>query len=279
MMWKLGNKVTFTCNVCGSRNWWRERALLEHREAASCRSCHSSLRMRSMVHALSMALYGRSIPLPQFPRDKSIAGIGMSDWDGYAARLADKFDYVNTFYDRAPRMDITDLAPEHAGRYKFVLTSDVFEHILPTGLDAAFRNLRRLLSPGGILVFTVPYVKEGETDEYFPRLHDFRIEEQDGKRVLRNRTVDGEEELFDKLDFHGGEGWTLAMRYFAQPDLMRRFAAAGFEGMRVVADRVPEFGILWTYDVAVPIVARAKAAVPEGIARETGVKVGEMTTA
>ena len=213
--------------------------------------------MRSIVHWLSMELFGASLPLPRFPADKSIRGLGMSDWDGYAVGLAEKLDYRNTFYDREPRLDITRIREADAGRYRFLISSDVFEHVPIGGLDAAFRNARRLLGAGGTFIFTVPFAKEGETREHFPEMNDFRIVDVGGRRVLRNRTPGGVEQVFESLVFHGGEGMTLEMRHFSQPDLLRRLREAGFCSVRVCPDHVPEFGILWPMDWAVPIVARA----------------------
>ena len=62
---------------------------------------------RDDVAALSLALYGEARVLPQFPVDRRVRGMGMTVWVGYAYRLAKKFDYVNTFYDELPRLDIT----------------------------------------------------------------------------------------------------------------------------------------------------------------------------
>ena len=213
--------------------------------------------MRSVMYALSVELFGKPIPLPSFPVDRSIAGIGMSDWDGYAKTLGGKFDYTNTYYHAEPRLDITRIPDEALGRYRFLISSDVFEHIPGFALASAFGNARKLLRPDGVFIFTVPFRKTGETQEHFPRLHDFRIIETGGKRFLYNRTVDGEEEIFDGLIFHGGEGMTLEMRMFTEPDLLRRLALAGFSSARVCVDYAPEFGIQWPMDWAVPIVARA----------------------
>jgi hypothetical protein len=213
--------------------------------------------MRSVMHALSMELYGKPLILPKFPADKTLSAIGMSDWDGYAKRLARKFAYVNTYYHTEPRLDITNIAENAVGRNRFLISSDVFEHIPGFALDSAFRNARRLLRDGGAFIFTVPFTKTGETQEHFPRLHDFSIVEAEGRRRLHNRTVEGDEEIFDQLIFHGGEGMTLEMRVFAEPDLRRRLEAAGFTTIRVCTDCVPEFGIIWPMDWAVPIVARA----------------------
>ena len=249
--------VDFLCNVCGHSNEAVPREQVANRECQTCRSCHSSLRMRSVMRALSMELYGRTLPVPDFPLDKSIAGLGMSDWEGYSRRLEQKFSYVNTYYHVEPKLDITRVADTMLGRFRFLISSDVFEHIPGFGLDSAFRNARRLLKPGGAFIFTVPYEKSGETREHFPRLHDFRIIETGGKRYLYNKTIDGAEEIYDQLVFHGGEGMTLEMRMFTEPDLLRRLRSAGFSSVRVCADHEPKFGVIWPMDWAVPIVARA----------------------
>lgn len=252
--------VDFLCNVCGQQNRAVPLIHVQNREFQSCAHCRSSLRMRSVMHALALELYGRALVLPEFPVDKTVAGLGMSDWEGYAQGLAAKFSYTNTFYHTEPRLDITEVPDELTGRQRFLISSDVFEHIPVFALDRAFRNSRRLLRDDGVFIFTVPFVKDGETQEHFPRLHDFRIIETGAKRFLYNQTADGKEEIFDDLVFHGGDGMTLEMRMFAEPDLRRRLAEAGFGAVRVYADQVPEFGILWPMDWAVPIVARAARA-------------------
>jgi SAM-dependent methyltransferase len=250
-------RVDFLCNLCGRRNLGALREQVENRDTATCVACHSSLRMRALVHALGAELFGSPRALPAFPVDKSIRGVGMSDWDGYALRLAEKLDYTNTFYHCEPRLDIANIAGEMAGTLDFLISSDVFEHIPPRELDAAFANARRLLKPGGLFLFTVPFEKLEATREHFPRLNDFRIVEEGGKRVLYNRTREGDEERFDDLVFHGGEGMTLEMRMFPEVDLMRRVRAAGFSSAAVRIDHAPHFGVMWPIDYAVPIVARA----------------------
>jgi SAM-dependent methyltransferase len=250
-------RVDFLCNLCGRRNQGVPREQVENRDTATCGYCHSSLRMRAVVHALGAELFGSPRVLPAFPRDKSIRGAGMSDWDGYALALAGKLDYTNTFYHAQPRLDIANIPAELAGTLDFLISSDVFEHIPPAQLDAAFANARRLLKPGGLFLFTVPFEKIEATREHFPRLHDFRIVEEGGRKVLCNTTVDGERERFENLVFHGGEGMTLEMRMFSEADLLRRLTGAGFSKAAVRIDHAPHFGVVWPIDYAVPIVARA----------------------
>jgi len=250
-------RVDFLCNICGCRSHGVGRDQARNREWQSCTTCRSSLRMRSLMFALGAELFGSPRVLQAFPLDKRIRGIGMSDWEGYAVRLAERLDYVNTFYHAQPRLDIADVPESEFGQYDFLISSDVFEHIALIALDRAFSNARKLLKPGGIFLLTVPFDKTGETREHFPRLHDFSIEGEGNERVLRNTTIEGEHEEFRELVFHGGDGMTLEMRQFSQPDLLRRLVAAGFSRAAVRIDHAPHFGIDWPIDYAVPIVARA----------------------
>jgi hypothetical protein len=89
------------------------------------------VRVRALVHLLATELFGRALTLADFPRLKSIRGLGMTDKPGYAAILADKFDYTNTYYDRPPRFDFTEAHPELYGSCDFILSADVLEHVAP----------------------------------------------------------------------------------------------------------------------------------------------------
>jgi SAM-dependent methyltransferase len=229
---------TFTCNICGHRNVDAPLAAVRSREAPSCSRCSSSLRMRSNIAVLSKGLFGRSMTLPDFRRDKAIRGLGMSDWEGYAQPLAEKFDYTNTFYDREPRLDIT-------------------EHIPLARLAHAFENTRRLLSPGGVFVFSVPWFNIPGTVEHFPDLHDFRLENDGEGVVLLNETKDGRKETFRDLVFHGGDGMTLEMRTFSRQGVLDDLRRAGFSSVEVHGEDDPRFGIQWEIQWAYPILARA----------------------
>ena len=182
-----GPAMDFVCNICGGTNRGAPIEQVQGRETPSCRHCGSILRFRAVMHALSMELYGRALVVEGFPTDKSIAGLGMSDHETYARKLARKLAYVNTFYHDEPRLDITAIPDDAVGRNRFLISSDVFEHIPLFALDAAFRNSRRLLRDDGFFLFTVPYDKTGETREHFPRLHDFRIDQIDGRYATRPR--------------------------------------------------------------------------------------------
>ncbi len=204
---------------------------------------------------LSEELFGISMPLTEFPRVRSLRGIGTSDSVSYADRLADRFDYRNTFFHREPRFDVAHPAADEFGRYDFLLSSEVLEHV-ESPVEAAFQNVCHMLKPAGVFVFTVPYSLESTTTERFGKLHDFGFAQLSDRIVLVNRTPEGEAQVFDDLIFHGGPGSTLEMREFSESALKSLLAAAGFTEVRIDGSDHPEFGILRRYSWSLPMAAR-----------------------
>lgn len=217
--------------------------------------CHSSMRVRAVVALLTGELLGAAMPLPETPVLKGIRGIGMSDSDELAERLAPTFDYTNTFYHQAPRFDVVNPDPNDFGRYDFILTSEVMEHV-PPPVETAFANLFRLLKPDGLLIMTTPYTLGGKTKEHFPELHDFTIATLGKGHVLVNRRRDGSTEVFDNLVFHGGPGSTVEMRVFTGESLRETLTGVGFSSVRIASENLPEFGIEHSEDWSLPMVAR-----------------------
>jgi len=255
-VWAKFRTVRFRCNVCGSP---AKCDLFEMgRETSTCPACRSTVRMRSIVHLVSMAVFGKSIALPDFPSRPDIRGIGLSDWDEYARRLASRVNYTNTFYHQEPLLDITAVPDTMAGTCDFVISTDVFEHVTPP-VARAFEGALKLLKPGGTLVLTVPFMTEqSETREHFPNLHRFEVlGEGAGPFKLVNTRVDGVVESFDNPVFHGGPGETLEMREFAKDSLRLELERAGFTEIRFADEPVREFGIYWRYPWSIPVVARA----------------------
>ena len=227
------------------------------RETPTCGACSSSVRYRSLIHNLSLALFDKSVILPDFPENREIRGVGMSDWDGFALPLAKKLDYTRTYFDQEPRLDLKNLTSDQKGSYDFVLCSEVLEHV-ETPVQPAFTGLANLLKPNGVLLLTVPYQINTGTIEHFPNLHEYSVTCVGSSYVLVNRTKDGIYEVFDKLTFHGGIGATLEMRIFGEPDLMRNLSASGFEHVAVQGEDYPAFGILFHERWSLPILARKK---------------------
>lgn len=233
--------LVFTCNICGARN---TKPLASFgRESPNCDQCRSTVRMRSIIHVLSVELFGRCLALDEFPADKSLKGIGMSDWSGYAEPLAAKLDYQNTFYHCEPRLDICHPDPALFGTLDFIISTDVFEHV-PPPVEQAFDNVRKLLKPTGVFVFSVPYKVKGDTEEHYPELYDYDIVTHGDAPVLVNHTRDGVEQRFTDLVFHGGDGATLEMRLFSQNAILAHAASCGFSAV-IYADSHPSCGMMW----------------------------------
>ena len=227
------------------------------------------MRVRALIAVLSEELLGIPMTLAEFPVLKSIQGIGMSDSAELAEKLAQKLDYSNTFYHQAPAFDVTRPNPNDFGRYDFILSSEVMEHV-PPPVEDAFANLFRMLKPDGLLVMTTPYTLGGKTREHFPDLHDFTLARLSEKTVLVNRRRDGSIEVFEDLVFHGGPGSTVEMRVFTEESLRDTLLGAGFSSVRVAAENLPEFGIEHAENWSLPMVARKGRFRPPGaeLARE-----------
>jgi hypothetical protein len=120
----------------------------------------------------------------------------------------------------------------------------------------AFENTRNLLKPGGYLLLTVPYRKEGDTQEHFPDLYQYELFEKRGRWHMQNTSQTGERQHFDNLVFHGGPGTTLEMRVFSEAGVRRELEAAGFLDIRFHGSPAFDDGIVWSEDWSLPITAR-----------------------
>jgi SAM-dependent methyltransferase len=245
----------FQCNVCGELCTVELPSLA--REARSCRKCSSSPRTRAIIRTLSESLFQNNLILPEFPIRKDLKGLGLTDPESYATRLEQKFDYQNTYFHQEPRLDIAanDVAPARRQAYDFIISAEVFEHVVPP-VEIAFDNAYQMLRPGGLLLLTVPYGLQPETIEHFPELHEFTLVERDGSHELHNITKSGVKQTFTNLVFHGGRGSTLEMRKFCYADLIRLLNKTGFQG--IVVHSTPDFrhGIWWPQPWSLPITAR-----------------------
>ena len=247
--------VPFRCNVCSALC----AAVISDlsRETGHCPVCNTQMRGRSLVHLLSMRLFGKSLVIDEFPEHaRELVGIGMSDVGQYAEFLQRKLRYTNTFYHKNPRLDIQNPGPEHIGAYDFVISSDVMEHV-PPPISSAFKNLRAILKTGGVLVLTVPFTMNDETHEHFPDLYEYQIVKRNGSYILTNRTVNGQVQEHGNLMFHGGPGSTLEMRVFSESGLFRELGRAGFGDITVHRESWCDAGIYWKDPWSVPMTAVA----------------------
>src|SRR5947208_3368036 len=235
----------FQCNICGNLCTIELASL--SREAKSCANCSSSPRTRAVIRTLSSCLFQENLILSEFPIRNDIKGLGLTDPESYASQLKQKFDYVNTYFHQEPRLDIASdsIAPEQRQVYDFIISSEVFEHIVPP-VQVAFDNAYQMLRRGGLLLLTVPYGLQPETIEHFPELHEFTLVERDGGCELHNLTKSGVRQTFRNLVFHGGRGSTLEMLVFSYSCLLRRLSAVRFAVVEVHI--YPDFRHgLWLY--------------------------------
>ncbi len=264
--------LCFRCNICGE---YCQTALDRlGREEVSCKGCGSSPRMRAIIRVLSTELFGKNLLLRDFPVHPDMRGLGMTDWEGYANRLAEKFSYQNTYYHQEPRLDISAVEiPAHLLANDFIISSEVFEHVVPP-VSRAFENVSKMLKPGGLFVLTVPYTNKKETIEHFPELHNFTVVEDDKAFVLRNKTREGVIQEFRHLVFHGGPGTTLEMRVFSENSIIQHLRNAAFHAIKV--HREPDFahGVWWPQSWSLPISARSSL-LPMIIASPNPVPAGE----
>ncbi len=244
---------SFICNVCGAE--CPRSPEPPGREVASCASCISTVRLRGLAAALSNEVFGVPLALPDFPEMKGLRGFGMSDPPSLASQLEKKFDYTNTFYHQAPKIDIVNPPESEWGRYDFIVSSEVMEHV-PAPVEKAFANLYRLLKPNGVLLLTVPYGLDKETKEHFPDLYEYSLASLGGKTVLVNRRRDGGTEVFEDLCFHGGDGSTLELRVYSEASLKAILTGSGFSDVRICSENIPEFGVEHAESWSLPIVAR-----------------------
>ncbi|HVW10277.1 MAG TPA: methyltransferase domain-containing protein [Bryobacteraceae bacterium] len=196
--------MKFTCNVCGLPDNELLPAHHEDPELPSCTSCGSNVRFRWLVDRLGRELLGRRTLLPYFPVDGAIRGLGLTDPFCIARPLADRFTYLNTFFDTEPRFDIRS-GDSPLGELDFLIASEVFEHIEPP-VSVAFHNAARLLKPGGIFLLTTPWIWDGSERDVLPELYDWRLDYAGGSCSIMNRTRDGEVEWHRDLRADGGPG-------------------------------------------------------------------------
>lgn len=210
----MPHELPFTCNICGHANVFLEEHYVDP-ELASCSTCGSNVRYRWLVHQLSCELFGRGMPLPQFPSNASIKGIGLTDPACIAATLIQRFTYRNTFLHAEPRLDIrTDPSP--IGELDFLMASEVFEHVEPP-VARAFRNAAALLKRSGVFLLTVPWVWDGF--DPLPELYDWKLDREDGRWAIVNRKPDGRIERFREPSFDDGPGPSLGYTREHFPEL------------------------------------------------------------
>ncbi|MBN9133057.1 MAG: class I SAM-dependent methyltransferase [Nitrosospira multiformis] len=156
------------CSVCGLPSYFG-KFRDNHRELGYCILCKASNRKRQLGFVLRKLLnFG---DFGKITSDKQILNAEASG--GLHHCLKHNVNYVSCEYfgrkyksgDIVNGILNVDLAHSHfeGNAFDVVMTSDVFEHI-PDPYKA-FKEIYRILKPGGVHIFTVPFYQTGYFDE------------------------------------------------------------------------------------------------------------------
>jgi SAM-dependent methyltransferase len=205
--------MTGRCNICGWEGTFLHPEL--SREGNLCGNCSASSRHRMVIYALAAVFGLEDTPMYAWPNARQIRILESSARGSYPSILGDKFDYYGTEYDPGkiaqgtdPRSyaDFQKLHYED-GSFDVVIASDVFEHVRQD--EAGYREINRVLKPGGILILTVPY-------------------DHHRQETVQRVDTSGEEDVhLLEPEFHGGGGHTLTYRNYGR-DLLSLLHRCGF---------------------------------------------------
>ena len=223
----LKNRLTlFTCVVCGRISG----AGVPGRESMQCHRCGATWRARAMVLGVLQSLGYTNTSLSDMQEDWSIRGLGTSDDIKIAKKLFNKFDYVNTYYHKGPKLDLTDVDPQWLEDARFVTCSDVLEHI-PPPTNIALEGLYSLVAPGGAAIVSIPYATVETSDEFYPNLDRYEIQDN---QVVWYDTM-GQRHVDTNPEFHGGAGQTLSFRVWSLSRFEEALLNVGFSNVERVA--------------------------------------------
>ena len=235
--------INATCGICGGVYSLDKKG--NFREGALCSDCGASGRSQAIAYALTHYVFQQDVALKKIQKNKKIKVVGLSDGPAYAAILADKCNYKNTYYHKEPFLDITNPDTRIIGQYNALISADVFEHVLAAP-SFAFKGAFDILKPGGYLILTVPFINVGKHKEHYPGLRSYEAEQRsDGSWLVHLEFANGRKMIDETPCFHGGPGKTLEVRLFHRERLEEELAWAGFEIVIVHDENMPERGINW----------------------------------
>jgi SAM-dependent methyltransferase len=151
LQWQLGAALA---------NW------MDQREGLRCRHCRSNLRSRhlalSIVLTMNECLGTRAKTLPELCADPRMQALKIAeinaagDLHPFLQVLPHlRYSEFGSTAHNVPSEDLLNLSYTDSS-FTLVITSDVLEHV--PDADRALREIRRILEPDGLHIFTVPIV-------------------------------------------------------------------------------------------------------------------------
>ena len=236
--------VTATCGVCGGNYPLDSNG--NFREGKLCLICGSSGRSQAIAYAVSQYVFRQDRPLVSLDKRVDVKILGLSDAQIYAKALEQKCRYINTYYHKAPYLNIMKPGLRYRGRFDALISADVFEHAIGPPA-AAFKGAYKILKTGGYLVLTVPFSNSEPHREHYPGLVNYTSEEiSEGIWVAHLEFQGGTKTLEESPCFHGGPGKTLELRLFNRARLKEELTWAGFHSIHIQDENIPERGINWS---------------------------------
>jgi SAM-dependent methyltransferase len=207
------------CTVCGKITLFFLIDPEYLRNTMICLFCRSASRNRHIAKTILGIVAGGASSIADLSSQGSIAIYNTATDDCFGRVLRDYEGYFSSCYKDglAPSTEITprvscqniEALTYPDGNFDFVITEDVFEHVRHP--EKGFREIYRVLRPGGYHVFTVPFHFDCPT-------------------ITRVDTSGTEDVHRLPPEYHGDplRGTILAYRTFGI-DLFAQLAAIGFE--------------------------------------------------
>lgn len=142
--WQLSNKLT---------------RLFNFREGSLCGSCHVNIRAQSLAKAIMLSKFGSNeATLKEWVENankKRLRVCELNSCHNLHDTLKKIDDYEYAEYGTPSEQDIENLTYEDDS-FDIVLHSETLEHVSNPG--RAMQECRRVLKPGGLVIFTTPVV-------------------------------------------------------------------------------------------------------------------------